>query len=79
MTKKLYRSRKNKVIGGVCGGLAEYFRTDPLLVRLITVFLMLVTYVWPVVLIYVIAWIAVPLEEGPKEAPVHVDVKDADK
>lgn len=35
--KRLYRSRKNKVIAGVCGGIAEYFDVDPVLIRLIAV------------------------------------------
>ena len=33
--KKLYKSRKNKMIGGVCGGLAEYLNMDPTIVRII--------------------------------------------
>ena len=33
-TKKLYRSRKNRIIGGVCGGLGEYFNVDPIIIRL---------------------------------------------
>ena len=33
-TKKLYRSRKNRMIGGVCGGLGEYFNVDPIIIRL---------------------------------------------
>ena len=36
--KKLYRSEKNNMIGGVCGGVAEYFNLDPTLVRLALVF-----------------------------------------
>ncbi len=35
--KRLYRTRKNKVIAGVCGGIAEYFNVDPVLIRLIAV------------------------------------------
>ncbi len=34
-TKKLYKSRKNKMICGVCGGIGEYFRIDPTIIRLI--------------------------------------------
>ena len=34
MKKKLYRSTENRVIAGVCGGIAEYFDIDPTLVRL---------------------------------------------
>ena len=35
MAKKFYLSRKDKKIGGVCGGLAEYFDVDPFMVRLV--------------------------------------------
>ena len=34
MNKRLYRSNTNKMVAGVCGGIAEYFRVDPTLVRL---------------------------------------------
>lgn len=34
MEKRLYRSNKNKMLAGVCGGIAEYFNIDPTLVRL---------------------------------------------
>ena len=37
MTKRLYKSNKNKMIDGVCGGIAEYFNVDPTLVRLAAV------------------------------------------
>ena len=39
---KLYRSSKNRIIAGVCGGIAEHFNADPLLVRLLTVVFCLV-------------------------------------
>jgi phage shock protein C len=35
--KKLYRSRHNRMIGGVCGGIAEYFNIDPVIVRVVAV------------------------------------------
>lgn len=37
MNRKFYRSRNNRVIWGVCGGLAQYFNIDPTLVRVIAV------------------------------------------
>ncbi|MCM1452859.1 MAG: PspC domain-containing protein [Clostridium sp.] len=57
--KKLYRSNAYKMIGGVCGGLAEYFDIDPTIIRLAWVFLTL----WAGfgVLAYIIAWIVIPL------------------
>ncbi|MEW5901566.1 MAG: PspC domain-containing protein [Acidobacteriota bacterium] len=67
MTKKLYRSLKRRMIGGVCGGLADYFDLDVSLVRLIFVGLGLVTAIIPMALFYLIAWIIIPVEEAKKE------------
>ena len=39
MEKRLYRITRNKMIGGVCSGMAEYFNIDPVLVRLVFVIL----------------------------------------
>jgi len=39
MEKRLYRSRVEKIIGGVCGGVGNYFDIDPTIVRLVTVLL----------------------------------------
>ena len=44
MKKKLYRSRKDKMLAGICGGLAEYFDVDPSLVRLASVLLCLYAF-----------------------------------
>lgn len=58
--KKLWRSRKNKKIAGVCGGLAEYFQIDPFWVRFIFILLFLLG--GSAFLIYIIMWILIPLE-----------------
>jgi phage shock protein C len=60
MTKKLYRSRKEKMIGGVAGGLAEYFEIDPTLVRII--FIISLFLGGSGILAYIILWIVVPEE-----------------
>lgn len=57
--KKLYRSRKESMIAGVCGGLAEHFKIDPTLVRLL--FVLFFFLGGCALLIYVIMWIIVPL------------------
>ncbi|HOE13676.1 MAG TPA: PspC domain-containing protein [Candidatus Saccharicenans sp.] len=62
MAKKLYRSTRQKMVGGVCGGLAEYFDLDVSLIRLIFVGLALLTAILPMVLFYLIAWLIIPLE-----------------
>jgi phage shock protein PspC (stress-responsive transcriptional regulator) len=60
MAKKLYRSTSQKMLGGVCGGLAEYFDIDVSIVRLLTVGLALVTALLPMFFFYIIAWIVIP-------------------
>jgi phage shock protein C len=60
--KKLYRSNDDKRIAGVCGGLAEYFQVDPVLIRLAVVFIALLTAVVPMIVAYVVAWIIMPLQ-----------------
>lgn len=65
MEKKLYRSRSDRLIAGVCGGLGEYLRMDPVWLRL--VFLLLL-FAWGIGFwAYLILWIIVP-EEGRETA-----------
>lgn len=68
MQKRLYRSRTDSMIGGVCGGLAPYFDVDPVIVRIAFVVIAMIEGVG--VVAYVIMWLVVPLEpaEGA-EAP----------
>lgn len=62
--RRLYRSGKDKILGGVCGGIGEYFGVDPVLVRLL----------WVVasfgfgsgILAYIIAWIIIPRNPNHK-------------
>ncbi len=58
MYKKLYRSVTDKMLGGVCGGLAEYFSIDPVIVRLI--FVLAVIFGGSGILAYIILWIIIP-------------------
>lgn len=59
--KKLYKSRKNKMIGGVCGGLAEYFNMDPTIVRIIAAILCILKGAG--FIIYLIAVIVMPYDD----------------
>ncbi len=65
--KRLYRSRDDRMIAGVCGGLGEYFSIDPTIVRLILLFLML----WGGggILVYILAWIVIPEQPVSAKAP----------
>lgn len=58
MTERLYRSTKEKMIGGVCGGLAEYFDIDVTLVRLIAVFTLFMGGVG--LFAYIVAMVIIP-------------------
>ena len=58
MAKKIYRSRKDSIIGGVCGGIAEYFDIDPTLIRLLAILIVFLGGVG--VIAYIIAWVIIP-------------------
>lgn len=58
-TKRLYLSEENKVFGGVCAGIGEYFDKDPVIIRLLWVLVTLFT-VGTGLLAYLIAWIIIP-------------------
>lgn len=58
--KRLYRSKKDRMIGGVCGGMGNYFNIDPVLMRLVWAVLFFAGGVG--FLGYIIAWIIIPDE-----------------
>jgi phage shock protein PspC (stress-responsive transcriptional regulator) len=70
MKKKLYRSRTDRMIWGVCGGLAEYFDIDPTLIRIIFVVLIFANGLS--ILAYIILAIVVPLEGSKAAEPKEV-------
>ena len=60
MPKRLYRSRDDRMIAGICGGLADYLNVDATIIRLVTVIAMF-AFGMPL-LAYLIAWIIIPEE-----------------
>lgn len=58
--KRLIRSRTDRMIAGVCGGLAEYFDLDVSIIRILFVVLTIFTAAFPGILVYIIMWIVVP-------------------
>ena len=60
MEKRLYRARDERMIWGVCGGIAKYFGIDPTIVRLIAVLSLFFGFMG--VLVYIILAIVMPLE-----------------
>lgn len=60
VSKRLYRSRSERWLAGVCGGIGEYFNTDPTVIRVIFVLAALI--MGGGLLIYLILWLIIPLE-----------------
>ncbi len=63
MERKLYRSRTDKMVAGVCGGLGEYLDVDPTLIRLLFVFAVLAGFGSGIVLYIIMAIVMPPREE----------------
>lgn len=60
MSKRFYRSRNDKQLGGVCGGLAEYFELNPSLLRIAAILLLFVGGTG--LLAYLVAWVVIPMD-----------------
>ncbi len=58
--KKLYLSKTDKKIFGVCGGIGEAYDIDPTLIRLTLVFLCLATAIIPLLITYIVAGVIIP-------------------
>lgn len=62
-TRPLRRSRRDRVIAGVLGGLADYFGLDPTLARVLYVLVSILSAAFPGILVYVVLWILMPQED----------------
>ena len=71
--KKIYRSEKDKKIAGICGGLGEMFSIDSTLVRLVVLFIGLVTGILPIIIAYIVGWMIIPV--GPSQQEREEDQK----
>ena len=60
--KRLYRSKENRIMLGILGGLGDYFNMDPVLLRVIFILLMSATGFLPLTLGYFIAYFVMPLK-----------------
>jgi len=77
MQKRLYRSRKNKIIAGVAGGLGEYFDIDPVIIRIIFVVTGLMG--GSGILAYIICWIIIPQESVASAATAEGPPPESEK
>ncbi|MFW5990750.1 MAG: PspC domain-containing protein [Candidatus Nanoarchaeia archaeon] len=67
--KTLFRKIDDRMLGGVCAGVAQHLDLDVSLVRLLWVIITIFTGIWPGVLVYIIAWAVIP--EEPKNKPTN--------
>lgn len=56
----LYRSRRNRILGGVCGGLADWLGWSPFAVRVLYVIGSILSVAFPGAIVYIILWIVMP-------------------
>ena len=54
------RKSKNKMLAGVCGGIAEWLGWDPTLVRILYVLVSILSVAFPGILVYIILWVVMP-------------------
>ncbi len=62
--RRLYRSRSERMIAGICGGIGQALDVDPTIIRLLVIFITIATAVLPAALTYFIAWVIIPEEPG---------------
>ncbi len=70
--KRLYRSKTERVLAGVCGGIGVHLDVDPIIIRIVWVILTCLSLGIGIVA-YIVCWILIPEEQSvPTVAPVHV-------
>jgi phage shock protein PspC (stress-responsive transcriptional regulator) len=79
MEKRLYRSEQNKIVAGICGGLGEYFDTDPTWIRIVMALAILVTGVLPGLVVYCAGIFIIPKQAGKPTVPRQLFRSTRDK
>ncbi len=64
MREKLTRAKNDKIISGVCGGIAKYLGWDPAIVRLLYVLISIFSAAFPGIFVYLILWVVMPEEQA---------------
>lgn len=72
MKKKLERDREKAVVSGVLSGMANYFDQDPVLFRVLAITFLILTGIFPGLLLYLAAWVVMP-ESGPVKVDYEVE------
>ncbi len=71
--KRLYRSRTERILGGICGGLGEHTDIDPTIIRLIWILVTLIS-LGTGIIVYAVAWIIIP--ESPEESAARTTIAE---
>ncbi|HCB49268.1 MAG: hypothetical protein AMJ56_17570 [Anaerolineae bacterium SG8_19] len=71
--KKLYRSKDDRWLGGVCGGIAKYFNVDSTIIRVL--FILFALVIGGGILVYIILWIVIPEEPDDLAAESAADAE----
>jgi phage shock protein C len=74
--KRVYRSKSERMLAGVCGGLGEYFNIDPTLVRIL--FIIFALIVGGGILLYLILWLLIPEEPELVETAEDIAVEEVE-
>jgi len=74
---RLYRSESNRMIAGVCAGLADYFGIDVSLIRIL--FITITLFGGSGLLLYILLWVTIPSESAPEKDAVENSVKPSNK
>lgn len=77
--KKLYRSSNDKMLSGVCAGIANFFGIDPTIVRVIYAILSLITSGVPGVVLYIVLAVIMPEDNGMIDADATVQDEKTDE
>ncbi|MCA1798449.1 MAG: PspC domain-containing protein [Xanthomonadaceae bacterium] len=65
-SRPMRRSQSNRMIGGVLGGVAQHFGWDATVLRVVYVVVSILSVAFPGILIYLLAWLLIPLEGEPR-------------
>ena len=69
---RLRRSRNNRMVGGVIGGMAEYFDRDATLLRVLYVLISIVSAAFPGIFVYLVLWVLIPEQPAVSAAQAPV-------
>lgn len=78
MEKKLYRSKEDKKLTGLCGGIGEYFGIDSTVIRVLVILASLATAIFPAVIVYFVISVIVPENDEKTNGAQEVDYKFVD-